>query len=444
MQTSDNDITLIAGWGRQRDDKGNVLPARFPLGVASLVGASQRADYKVQVRDIQHTDNPPVTALLSAFEDSAPIIGISCMSDFLPPVLLAIAKYKREHPDKIFILGGPGPTGVAEAIVSTFPVVDVIVKGEGERTLISLLNCLRNSADLEKVPGIVYRREGQVCANQRGARLQNLDDLYPLPLDAFEIDEYYRSWPISTSRGCPYNCAFCDVVGLWGRTTTWRSIDSIFAELNGLVQRGITNMTFVDDTFVLQRSRVESLCKRLRDEHQSLTWHCNGRINLMDERLLIQMIDGGCRSIFYGIESGSDRILARINKAFRIEQAEHIIRLTARYIQTTVSFIWGFPFETFEDFKATWEVARRLADIENVHVHLFLLAPFPYAPIHQEYGAQIVFNVDIRSDLNRHLLLSAEELELVRKHPTIFTSFWMYPTVKLMDKLTWLTQNPVP
>lgn len=444
MQTSDCDITLIAGWSRQRDDAGNVLPARFPLGVASLVGALQRSSYVVQVRDIQLTDDPPVTALLSAFEDSAPIIGISCMSDFLPPVLLAITKYKREHPDKIFILGGPGPTGVAENIVSAFPAVNVIVKGEGEETLVGLLNCFANSADPADVPGIVYRRDGQIYANPRGARLQDLDDLYPLPLGAFEVDRYYRSWPISTSRGCPYNCAFCDVVGLWGRTTTWRSIDSIFAELNGLVQRGITSVTFVDDTFVLRRSRVEALCKRLHDEQQTLTWHCNGRINLMDERLLIQMIDGGCRSIFYGIESGSDRILARINKAFHIEKAERIIRLTACHVQTTVSFIWGFPFETFEDFKVTWEVARELADIENVYVHLFLLAPFPYAPVHQEYGTKMLFNPHLRSDLNRHLLLSAEELELVHQYPNVFTSFWMYPTEQFMDKLAWLTQNPIP
>jgi len=444
MRATNDDITLVVAWTRQFDDAGNPLKPRLPLGVTYLLGALHRAGYRASVRDIQHANGSPLPALLDALEYSAPVVGVSCMNDLLPAVLVAVSDHKRDHPGKTVILGGPGPTGVAEELLSAFRAVDIIVKGEGEQTLVDLLDCLREDADLAKVAGIVYQNDGRPRVNAAQPRLQNLDNLHPLPFNVFELHRYHATLPVSTSRGCPYNCAFCDIVGLWGRSTTFRSLDSVLAELNDMTHFGVTNVTFVDDTFVLERSRVEAFCQRMRDEQLGHTWHCNGRINLMDERLLSRMVSGGCRSVFYGIESGSDRILTRINKAFSAEQAERTVRLTARYVQTRVSFIWGFPFETFDDFKATWALAHRLAVIRNVTAQLFLLAPLPNTLIHGEYGAAVVFDPALRSDLSGCDVLSAEELDLIRDHPTVFASFYTYPTVRLSDKLRWLMRNPLP
>lgn len=420
------EVTLVAAWLA----KGK-LGARLPLGVLYLAGELLRQGHKVEIRDCQlgQHDTSVIDLIMYMLQDSADIIGISCMSDLLPAVLLAVTRYKEQSPNSIVVLGGPGPTSVASEILRHFPAVDYIVKGEGEDTLAELINRIGNGVSIEDVSGLCYRHDGIVYCGRPRVRIKNLDDLHPLPYSLVPINAYSGTMPISTARGCTYGCSFCDVSAMWQRKVTWRSIDNVIAEMSSFVDRGITRVNIVDDTFILSRRRTLDFCHRLIKTQLPISWHCNGRINLVDESLLATMAEAGCASIFFGVESGSDDVLRRIRKGFNRAKVLSSIELAAKYIPlVTVSFIWGFPFESLSDFQATRDLYLRLMEIENVKIQVYELTPFANAPIYQEFSSELYFDGSYVSVLNGERPVEQEEKALIKKHPQVFPNFYRFRT----------------
>jgi len=204
---------------------------------------------------------------------------------------------------------------------------------------------------------------------------------------------------------------------------------------------GQREFAIVDDTFVLNRRRVERFCRELIDRQANLTWGCFGRINLMSERLIAAMREAGCRSIFYGIDSGSQRILDETVKEIRVETILPTLETSARYFDTIeASFIWGYPEETVDDFARTLRLAAaasHLAPVVNVQLHM--LSPLPSAPITTNYGGEL--NPPVERD-RRWLLLPALLLDeragvlrdLVLRHKNLFPGFFTFPTIGMDEK----------
>jgi radical SAM superfamily enzyme YgiQ (UPF0313 family) len=433
-------VTLIAAWLRQRDDNGKCLPARLPLGILHLAAAAQRAGFAVEIRDTQLLDRDsamiyPPALLQQILENTAPVVGISCMNDLLPAVLVAIEQFKLQNPDAFVVLGGPGPSSVAVELLQEFPYIDAIVRGEGEQTFVELLIAFYEKRLLPEVHGLYCRSAGAIECTPPRPRLTNLDALLPLPYSTIPLDQYAPTLPVITSRGCPYPCSFCDVAYVWGHKTTWHSINGVVQTLTQLAMLGTQRVAFVDDTFVLKRDRVMELCHVLAEHNIGIHWHCNGRINLMDEDTLVALVAAGCGSIFYGLESGSPSTLRYIRKGFTPEDARQVVALSARYVQVTVSFIWGFPEETWEDFQLTRELYWQLSQIPRVNVQLYLLTPYPGVPIYLQHKQSLLFDSAIRSHIRHAISLTAAEELLIRRYPTLFPSFYHFPTPHLADKL---------
>jgi len=425
-------VTLVAAWLKSGEK------ARLPLGVLYLAGELLRRGHDVEIRDCQLEpyEASVVDLIIHTLQSSTGIIGISCMSDLLPAVLLAVTEYKKQSPKSVIVLGGPGPTSVAWDILLHFPAVDYVVMGEGEVTLSELVSELEKGGDIENIDGLCYRADGKIhCGRQRN-RIKDLDSLHPLPYSEVKMHLYSRTVPISTSRGCTYGCSFCDVSAIWQRKLTKRSIENVIAELSALSKAGVTRVSIVDDTFVLNRRRVREFCRKLREIQLPINWHCNGRINLVDAPLLETMASAGCSSMFFGVESGSDAVLRRIRKGFSTAQILDSIKLATKYIPlVTVSFIWGFPFETLSDFQETRNLYLSLAMIENVRIQVYELTPFISTPIYQEFSSQLYLDLEHTSDLNGRRSISKDEMALIKRYPQMFPNFYKFHTPHRAEKL---------
>lgn len=430
-------VTLVAAWLAESYKNSRGEP-RLPLGILYLAGQLLRQGHEVEIKDCQLEPDrgSAVDLVIHTLRDSTDIIGISCMSDLLPAVLLAITRHKEKSPNSTIILGGPGPTSVASDILLYFPAVDYIVIGEGEVTLTELINRLENGSDTNNISGLCYRNEKVIHCGVQRTRIKDLDRLHPLPYSIMRMELYHAPVPISTSRGCTYGCSFCDVGALWHRSVTQRSVDNVISELSELCGRGRYKFSIVDDTFILNHRRVQEFCYKIIQNQLPVFWHCNGRINLVDESLLEIMAEAGCVSMFFGVESGSDAVLKRIHKGFNTAQVLRSIKLAAKHIPlVTVSFIWGFPFETLSDFQQTRELYLRLGEIENVKLQLYELTPFANAPIYREFYSHLYLDMKHSIDLNGERFVDSNELALIRRYPRIFANFYRFHTPDKDEKL---------
>ncbi len=416
-------------------------PRAVPVGLLSIAAVLVRDGHRVTVRDhvVKSYRGLDDRAFLASLDGADGVVGVGCMSDTLPFVLHALEAFKREHPRAIVILGGPGPTGIAKEIVETFPFVDVVVRGEGEATMAELMDALRrgDAADLAHVKGICWRRGAEAVTNPARARIADLDAL-PLPLYEGLPMEQYSLVNVVSSRGCPYHCTFCDVAPLWERKHVRRGAASIVAEMKLLRDRwGKTNFEFTDETFVLRRRAVLEFCDLLRAEGVEASWSCTGRVNLVDEDLLEAMAAGGCRALFFGVESGSDAVLARIRKDFTAGEVVEAMHRTTRRLRAVASFIWGFPFETRGDLIETMLLMVYLSRI-GVDTRLNRLAPFPLAPLCREHGATLVEYPEDRAasplEPFETSILPRDVGALVRRHPRLFPEFYWFGSGDLAEK----------
>jgi anaerobic magnesium-protoporphyrin IX monomethyl ester cyclase len=412
-----------------------------PLGALYIASALEAVGWEVDFRDYQLVDGADAfTAhkLVAALSKCHPVVMISCFVDMLPVVIAAVEIMKSERPETYVILGGPGPTAGARQILEAFPQLDAIVMGEGEETIREWALAYQNSKDAAlpgRIAGMVYRQRG--CIVDGGARNRTLD-LQEIPFPAYRLVDWtqYSAGRIITTRGCPYSCSFCDVAPLWGRKAVYRDVASTVEEMILLRDRyGRKGVAIADDTFVLNRERVRAFCELLLQRRVGMQWGCFGRINLMSEDLIALMARAGCRAIFYGIDSGAPRVLERTFKELDRDTILPTLEMSARYFDCVeASFIWGYPFETFEDFLQTMELAGEASRFApKVNIQLHLLSPLPSSPIYKEFAGTL-----LRPELedSRWLLLPGLFLDqrahavrsVIEKAPHLFPGFFTFPT----------------
>lgn len=407
--------------------------ARVPVGPLLIVSALEAAGHTVDFYDYQLApgDRKPDPEHFLQFlrRVDAQVVGINALCTSLPTTLAAIARLKQERPEVTVILGGPSATDLSLPILERFPV-DVIVRGEGEETVVELLAALGARRSLEAVRGLAFRDGHAVRVTPDRARIRDLDRL-PLPAyHHINLNDYGRRAILMTTRGCPYLCSFCSAHSVWRRQVTYRSASHVMAELRAL--RGQADRIEIwDDTFVLDPDRVYDMMDAMHAEGIDLPWTAGGRINLMTPELMADMARGGCAEIFYGIESGSDRVLERIHKQFDTDTARRVIDQSARYFErVNTSYIWGYPFESLEDFYDT--VTFLVGDMKDPRVapQMTLLTPLPASPLCQEYRCLLRFSPDIQmgaSTLPGDQIGSYPELAaLVEANPELFSSFYYY------------------
>jgi radical SAM superfamily enzyme YgiQ (UPF0313 family) len=167
---------------------------------------------------------------------------------------------------------------------------------------------------------------------------------------------------MSTTRGCPYNCAYCDIEALWGKTCRSFSPSRVVEEIRHLINNyGSKGIYFISDNFTIRKRETAETCEVIKKEKLDIEWVCDTRVDLVSRDLLRKMKDAGCKTIWFGVESGSPSILEKINKDITLEQTAHAFKLCREEgIQVACSFMLGIPGETVKDMEASLKFAKRL------------------------------------------------------------------------------------
>ena len=372
--------------------------------------------------------------LYSFLTHSGDIVAIGCWSDLLPCIVAALRKLKQNFPEKIIILGGIGPTEIAEDILNEFEFIDFIIKGCGVYPLPKLIKKVRSGCTiLDDIDGLVYRYNNAVISNCYKGFYLNIPD-FPARYYINNIHSY-NHFSIFTSFGCPYKCTFCNIPLLFPKRIVYKDLNKVIEEIKliaSIKKYKKFHLSIRDETFIINKKRVFEFCNLLQSERLNINWDCYGRIDRIDEELLKIMSKSGCQSIYYGIESGSNEILRKIKKGFRIEEAIKILLLSKKYIkEIIVSFIYLYPFEKPSDFYYT-KIFFRYLKSKGINVQLHPLTPVKNSEIYLKYKKYLFLSKEIQSTFRPAFnSMPRACVELIRKYPDIFYYYYSYNSEQL-------------
>lgn len=306
--------------------------------------------------------------IIEAGKDAA-IIGFGCTSPQYKHGL-QLAKQIKTKDNKI-VFGGIHPSALPHLLLEG-SCIDAVVVGEGERAMLQLVEDVDKGLDIFKR---IYHSD----------YIENLDD-FPFPdrkriknernIQQAYQDEGIRITSVLSSRGCPFHCSFCCSHVLWGRKLRFRSSSNILDEVEQLIRDwNIRFLKFSDDTFTINKQRVIDFCKLKIERGIKIPYGANAHVNTIDEDLLKHLAESGCQELWYGVESGSPRILRGMHKNADLNKIKEVFKLTKNYgIKTRAYFLLGIPDETAEDIEKT---ERLYDELQPDIVGFTLLAPFP-------------------------------------------------------------------
>ncbi|MFX0196909.1 MAG: B12-binding domain-containing radical SAM protein [Candidatus Hodarchaeota archaeon] len=339
-----------------------------PMGLASLAAPLEQTGYGVTI-----IDAPILELSFSQLEKQLAkkqpdVIGVTAMTPQIIDAFRTITIAKKVCPEAVTVLGGAHATFLPIKTLQSCSHLDVVCVGEGEQTLLELVQTVEKNGRVSKIRGIFYRDNGRLIENKRRPPVSNLDEL-PFPArHLLEMDKYrvlgkkIAIGAILTSRGCPFRCAFCSSNRIFGKKFRARSPENVIDEVEQVVSDyNPATIEFSDDLFTLNHKRVQIICEEYKKRGIDLPWACSSRVNTVSRPLLLEMKRAGCKLIFYGIESGTQRILNAMRKGITIRQIKKAIKWTNQArIDTYGAFILGWPGETIHEINQTITFAKKL------------------------------------------------------------------------------------
>lgn len=361
-----------------------------PLGLVYLASAVQeRRVGKVKILDCQ-LDQLADDAIKQQILDYQPdVVGITMVTFVLPDSLnIAALVNQCEHilQKRILVIAGGPHTFIFPEETARLPHIDFVLSGEAEFTFPTLLENIGNHEALTEIPGLWYMREDELV---KGPPYSYINDLDSIPLPDRTLLDYQRysnvlagrgfMTTMMTSRGCPYQCIFCDRLGKRFRAA---SAEYVVREIEACLRLNINEIFFHDDTFTVNKKRVLEICRLISEQALHFTFSLRSRVNTIDEEMIKALREVGCRRISFGVESGVQRIIDRIKKGITLEQAEQAFRLARKYrITTLADFMIGHPDETIEDIHATLRFAKKL---RPDYAQFSITTPYPGTELYWE------------------------------------------------------------
>jgi len=357
------------------------------MGLAYLAAVLQKEGYAVDIIDAQALGLGEAGLRESLRRIKPDIIGSTATTTTIYDGLNAIKIGRELYPEAFTILGGVHASVLPVETLTECPQLDAVCIGEGEETIVALARALERKECLAKVRGIAYKRDKQIIRTQPRALISDLDSL-PLPArNLLPMEKYasggkpHRTASIVSSRGCPFHCAFCATPYIAGWQYRARSAQNIVAEILHIVEEyDMHSFEFVEDLFTMDNKRVTDICDGIIDIGLNVTWSCSARADTVTPELISKMAEGGCRCIFYGIESGCQRVLDLMKKGERLQQIADAVRWTEDAgMQTWGFFILGFPGETRQELEMTIQFA---GETGLDFAEFFIISAFPGSPLY--------------------------------------------------------------
>lgn len=360
-----------------------------PLGLGYVASAAIRAGHPTTIHDYGLEPHATVTHMVDEVLAAEPdVIGITTWTHLYHVCCELAQAFRRRRPDLPIVLGGPHVTIFPAETLDEEPTVDYVIFGEGELTMVDLLDVLdpkrpeKTTADLPSIDGLAWR-DGETAVKNALRGINTEIEELPFPArDVMGIERYpLRAWngermtTMMTSRGCPYACTYC-FKGLFGRRYITTPNDLIIAEMEEIHEKyGITHFYFVDDLFVVNIKRLMEFVEAMKERNLGFKWQCLARVDRLEKEHYVAMAEAGCSKIHYGIETGDPEMMVRVDKEATLEQVHNAVTWCHEAgIMAKGYFMLGLPGETEETAKATIDMACELPLTEAM---FSLTTPFP-------------------------------------------------------------------
>lgn len=386
-----------------RNMKKTVGGILSPFGICCIAGYLKHNGFSVKILDtaISGLNVEHLLGEIRALQPRA--IGISSLTlSFHWAVKLAQA-LRSAFRDILLVIGGHHATIARDTLLSDYPVFDLLVYGEGERTMLELMSefrrynydakgFLKDSRCLASINGIVFKADNHPKATSPREPIDDLDSLPDPAWDILDMRKYiplpnsYKRKPainIITTRGCPYNCSFCSSSAVFGRRIrrmSPRRVISLFRHAQRLF--GAREVCFWDDAMTFDKKWISEFCRIIIEEKIDITWSCITRVDTVSAEMLKAMKEAGCWNIFFGIESASQELLDIINKGITVRQIREAIRLAKEAgIEVRGSFMLALPGETPHLALKTIDFA---IELDPEYAQFCITTPYPGTKLYDE------------------------------------------------------------
>ncbi|MGQ9921437.1 MAG: B12-binding domain-containing radical SAM protein [Desulfobacca sp.] len=438
-----------------------------PLGLCYLAASLKRAGHQSWVLDCE-AQGLNIAKILAIIQREQPdLIGITATSPELANALTIAQELKARSAIPI-VFGGVHVTIFKDQLLRENAAVDFGVIGEGEETIVELLEALHQPQRYANIQGLIYRDGPDIRVNPFRPLIQDLDSL-PFPDRSGQPPElYFRNVPkvgyqttaaFMSSRGCPCHCTYCAIEQIPGwRRVRYRSAQNVVDEIEYLVRElQIKHISFNDDVLTMNRKRVYDLCAEIQRRNLRFTWEGLSRADCVDLKLLKTMREAGFVRISYGIESGNPEILKSTCKNETLEQIAEAFRITREAgIVARGSLIIGLPFENRQTVEDSFRFVNNLEGIDQVIINI--LQPYPGTKVREQVlqgvgGSRLLVDdmIELRrfgnasvevNDLTRNRLIFLQKLGLLRFYlrPRVILRHlqFYHPKAFLMDGLAFL------
>lgn len=402
-----------------------IIPLKKPLlGVGFLAAVAMRAGFETEIIDAFIEELSPQQVLNRIVEFRSSVVGIS-LHLLAYRFVTDLVGLCRER-GILVVVGGPEVTLNSERVMEEIRP-DVAVIGEGENTLLDLLevhekmNCW-SIDELQDVQGIAYFVDtNKIVTTKLRSRITTLDDLPFFPYEEYPLDLYNLQCdivaknpviPLYTSRGCPFECSFCSSREVWNRRCYFMSGQRVVDEIENIKTKfSPAGLQFQDDHFTLNRNRVIEICEGLIHRKIDLPWICLSRAERLDVELLRLMQKAGCKGMWFGIESGSKRVLSIMRKNIDLDSAISIIQNGKKLgMAIGVSMIVGYPTQTLQEEMETVDF------LEKAKATFVMISPYIGYPGSETYRQYLMKGSKyIYSEQAGIILPNSEDLDWPQK-----------------------------
>jgi len=415
-------------------------PVQLHMGLAYIAAMLKKCGHLVSIMDMdaEHVS----LGSFSQFVKSSmfDMVGVTVTTPTLSSSLELARAVKESYPASKVVFGGMHPSVMPRETI-TYKEVDFVVKGEGEITLIELLNALANGNNIKDVNGILFKEDNGIIETPSRDLIEDLDTI-PFPArDLFKNSSYTypdslysKTAPIITSRGCPGRCTYCNASSIFGRKFRARSSANIVDEIELLIKdHGIKEIHIWDDNFVTNKERVYEIRDEIKKRGVSVKFAFpNGiRADYLDIDILSALKDMGTYSIAIGVESGSQEVLNKARKGIRLDKVAEVFTLAKEIgLETWAFFMFGLPGEDPGKAIETINFAKRLnPDIAKFHI----LKPYPGTEV---YNFMVFENLLTGKDYDNygihtapvHHIEGLSENELLEIQKKAYFEFYFRPS----------------
>lgn len=420
---------------------------QMPLGLCYLGTVLDKANHKVKIIDcdIEEFDIPKLMEEIKIRNPD--VVGVTASTPIFESAKKIIKQVKELNKNITTILGGFHITALPVQSMEDSQA-DIGIFGEGETTIVELVDYLEKKKDLKEVKGILYRKEGQIIKNPSRELIKDLDSI-PFPARRLlNYKKYVWSVPkkglepvtsITTQRGCPFNCIFCGVKTIFPGVR-YRSIENILEEIEYIVNElGINHIMIQDDTLTLSKDKMIKFCNEVKKRNLKFTWEGYTRANLITKELLELMKESGLIRLSFGVESGNQKVLDACKKEVKLEDYQNAYEWCHELnIETRCSLMLGLPFETKETIKETIKFANSL---KCYQAYINITTPYPGTDLldlaKQGYGGIRLLTEDWK-DYRRYgnAVMEVNDLnkdDLIKLQKKAYKKFYLRPKIVMYN-----------